>query len=300
MRLQPFKRGNAARRGDFSAAGKHCAPRHGRGTAKSVPRKEGTPALIRYADDFVVLHPTLAGVERARSIGGMAQGHRIGIESKEDEDHAYPPSYEGHVGFDFLGQHVRQYPVGKTHSGKSSNGKPLGFKTFITPSKEAIKQHGRALAAVVHKHRAAPQEALIGHLNPIVTGWANYHRTVVAKKVFSQCDNRLYSMLGHWARRRHPNKTPKWVSRKYWALDQGEGWTFKAQDGTMLKKHAATPIKRHVKVQSTASPYDGNLLYWVKRLKEHPLLNNRVAVSAENSARDVCWMWTVLYGRRHD
>ena len=50
-----------------------------------------------------------------------------------------------------------------------------------------------------------------------------------------------------------------------------------AQDGNVLKKHAAIPIKRHVKVQGTASPYDGNLLYWVKRLKDHPLLNSRVA-----------------------
>lgn len=176
-----------------------------------------------------------------------------------------------------LWQNVRQYPVGKTHSGKSTRGHPLGFKTIIKPSQEAIKQHVKDLARVVHLHRAAPQEALIGKLNPIVTGWTNYHRTVVAKKVFSQCDHWLYSMLRRWAQRRHPNKTPKWVSHKYWALDQGEGWTFKAQDGSALKQHAATPIKRHVKVQGTASPYDGNLIYWVKRLKEHPLLNSRVA-----------------------
>jgi RNA-directed DNA polymerase len=33
-------------------------------------------------------------------------------------------------GFDFLGFEIRQYPVGKHHSGKQ-NGKRLGFKTLI-------------------------------------------------------------------------------------------------------------------------------------------------------------------------
>jgi RNA-directed DNA polymerase len=33
---------------------------------KPYTAKEGKPALVRYADDFVVLHPTLEGVEKAR------------------------------------------------------------------------------------------------------------------------------------------------------------------------------------------------------------------------------------------
>jgi RNA-directed DNA polymerase len=66
------------------------------------------------------------------------------------------------------------------------------------------------------------------------------------------------------------------TQRPYWAIDQGEGWTFKAQDGSTLKKHDATPIKRHVKVKGAASPYDGNLIYWAKRLKDHPLVNSKV------------------------
>ena len=33
----------------------------------------------------------------------------------------------------------------------------------------------------------------------------------------------------------------------------------------------------YVKVKGEASPYDGNLLYWAKRLKQHPLVNNEKA-----------------------
>ena len=228
--------------------------------------------------DFVVLHPSLQGVEKARTIvEHWLRGIGLQLSPQKTKITHTLTRYEGHVGFDFLGQTVRQYPVGKTRSGKNGNGQLLGFKTFITPSKEAIKRHVKELATVVHADSAAPQEALIGHLNPIVTGWTNYHRTVVAKRAFKHCDNRLYSLLRRWARRRHPNKTPKWVSHKYWALDQGAGWTFRAPDGSVLKRHSAPPIKRHVKVKGTASPYDGNLIYWAQRLKDHPLTSSRTA-----------------------
>jgi RNA-directed DNA polymerase len=236
---------------------------HGREAAlqKAYTVREGKPALIRYADDFVVLHPSLKGVEKARNLGEeWLKGIGLELSPQKTRITHTLTRHEGHVGFDFLGQTVRQYPVGKTHSGKSSKGQLLGFKTLVTPSKEAIKRHVKELAAMVHQDSAAPQEALIGHLNPIVTGWTNYHRTVAAKQAFKHCDNLLYGLLRRWARRRHPNKTPKWVSRKYWALNQGAGWTFRAPDGSGLKRHTAPPIKRHVKVKGAASPYDGNLL----------------------------------------
>jgi RNA-directed DNA polymerase len=65
------------------------------------------------------------------------------------------------------------------------------------------------------------------------------------------------------------------VAHKYWGIDQGKGWMFRTQDGMALKDHAAIPIKRHVKVKGAASPYDGNLIYWAQRLKDHPLTNSR-------------------------
>ena len=38
-----------------------------------------------------------------------------------------------------------------------------------------------------------------------------------------------------------------------------------------------TPKEDWVKGRGEASPYDGNLLYWTKRLTEHPLMNNEKA-----------------------
>jgi RNA-directed DNA polymerase len=38
-----------------------------------------------------------------------------------------------------------------------------------------------------------------------------------------------------------------------------------------------TPHQDYVLVKGASSPYDGNLIYWVKRLKQHPLVNNEKA-----------------------
>lgn len=40
-------------------------------------------------------------------------------------------------------------------------------------------------------------------------------------------------------------------------------------------EHSDIPIKRHVKVRKAASPYDGNLVYWAQRLRNHPLVNTK-------------------------
>src|SRR6266516_431826 len=65
--------------------------------------------------------------------------------------------YEGNVGFDFLGYTVRQFPVGKTHTGKDTKGKPLGYKTINKPSKQAIKTHIQKTNQLMKKLKSAPQ-----------------------------------------------------------------------------------------------------------------------------------------------
>ena len=44
-----------------------------------------------------------------------------------------------------------------------------------------------------------------------------------------------------------------------------------------LTLHGDTEIKRHIKVKTEASPYDGNLTYWSTRMGKHPLMPLRKA-----------------------
>ncbi len=87
---------------------------------------------------------------------------RIGLELKPSKTHISHTQnmYGGNVGFDFLGFTVRQFPVGKYHSGKSSNGKLLGYKTLITPSKTKLKTHTQKIGKLIDGHKSVPQSDL--------------------------------------------------------------------------------------------------------------------------------------------
>jgi RNA-directed DNA polymerase len=175
--------------------------------------------------------------------------------------------------WDLPNQQFFQDPVGRTHTGACC-GKPLGFKTLIKPGKEAVQRHVQALRKILQKSQSLSQEELISQLNPVIYGWTLYYRTVVSKKQFTVCDYLLVHMLWQKMTRKHPKKSAKWVKEKYWRTIPGKTRTFATSDDSamhILRRHTSTPIKRHIKVKGQASPFDGNLLYWAKRLKDHPL-----------------------------
>ena len=250
---------------------------HGMETAlmNAYRTKADQPQFVRYADDLVVFHATEEGVEKAREVLETWLAD-MGLELKPSKTRIAHTlwEYQGRAGFDFLGFTVRQFPVGKTHSGRANQyGAPLGFKTLIKPSREAIQRHIAELRTVIKKNKGASQRKLIKELNAVIRGWTNYYRTVVATETFNHCRHVLYLQLRSWANLRHPNKSKRWITHKYWHVDDGSGWTFKDQEGVSLWEHPQTHIQRHVKVRGRASPYDGNLLYWSKRLRNHFMFN---------------------------
>ena len=84
--------------------------------------------------------------------------------------------------------------------------------------------------------------------------------------------------LRSWALYRYPQKSKHWVMGKYWRIDDGQGWRFQPRaEGRALRGHTETAITYHVKVQGTRSPYDGDWVYWSRRLGRHPTINPHVA-----------------------
>ena len=126
-------------------------------------------SLIRYADDFVIIHEDLNVIKKCQEI--IAEWlNDMGLELKPSKTKLTHTLIEinGNVGFEFLGFHVQQHKVGNYRSANSSNGIPLGFKTLITPSKAKVKLHLTKIAEVIDTHKTAPQAALISKLNPII------------------------------------------------------------------------------------------------------------------------------------
>ena len=242
-------------------------------------RKKGTPLLVRYADDLAVLHPDRSVVERCQEVVSAFLAP-MGLKLKAAKTRIVHTltSEEGEPGFTFLGFRIRQYPTGKLRSGKTNQGARLGFKTYITPAKDAVRRHWREVAKAIDSHKAVTQDDLIRILNPLIRGWSNYYSTVCSSRAFNRLDEALFAKLWSWARWRHPNKGRSWVARKYWHRPRGGGWTFMRRSGTVpLHKHGATRIRRHVKVQGARSPYDGDWAYWGTRAGAYKTTSKRVA-----------------------
>lgn len=239
-------------------------------------------SLIRYADDFVILHTELEVINQCKTI--IADWLKdLGLELKQAKTriaHTLDGGKEYQTGFDFLGFNIRQVKVGIHQTPTTAK----GYKTLITPSLLKVKEHALNLAATVHKCKAAPQVTLIKCLNPLIRGWANYYRVGNSKETYSTLDHLLYQKLRRWAVRRHANKNGHWIAAKYWGLDSGEGWQFVDKDSQIrLIKHAHTKVisprtrDQYVKVAGERSPYDGDWAYWGSRMGKHPELPVRVA-----------------------
>ena len=249
--------------------------------------------LIRYADDFVILHKEHSVVQSCREL--ISEWLKdMGLELKPSKTrltHTLHNVGQEKAGFDFLGFNIRQYKVGKYKSGKDTQGKLLGFKTLIKPSKKSIRNHYTQLAEIITKNKSSKQETLIGKLNPVIRGWCNYFSGVISKRVFNKIDSLLYWKLWKWVKRRHPNKRKTWLKDKYFCKESfydkkenkfiSRDWIFATtKDGKIhyrLLSHAKTKIIRHIKVRGEASPYDGNLIYWSTRMGKHPQMLNRTA-----------------------
>ncbi len=141
--------------------------------------------FVRYADDFIVTANSEEIAKEAKELIKEFLTDR-GLELSEEK------TLITHIdnGFDFLGWNFRKY-----------NGKLL-----VKPSKKSIEKVTEGISDIIRRGKAWKQEDMIDTLNPIITGWANYHQPVVSSEIFRKLDSRIWNMLWHWARRRHPEK----------------------------------------------------------------------------------------------
>jgi len=200
--------------------------------------------LIRYADDLIITGHSKEQLENEVLPLVSAFMQERGLELSREK--TVVTHIEG--GFDFLGQNVRKY----------------AGKMLIKPSKESIEGHLATIRGIIKDHATMTAGNLIVRLNPVIRGWANYHRHVVSKKVYDAIDSAIFQALWRWARRRHPNKGKRWVKAKYFHSIGTRNWVFTGetvdQHGNVkerrLTKAADVPIRRHVKIQGAANPYD--------------------------------------------
>ena len=198
--------------------------------------------FIRYADDFIVTARTKETLEQIVKPAVTAFLAERGLELSEQK------TTITHIeaGFNFLGQNVRKYK-------NKLLIKPAkdGWKALVQKTRETIKgTHGQTAATLIRK------------LNPMLRGWANYHRHVCSGKTFWTLDRIVNHQVLRWARRTHPNKSYGWLKRKYYSAGGVFGFSARTRTDTgesrvlRLYSIAKTVIERHIKVRGDANPYD--------------------------------------------
>lgn len=226
----------------------------------------GKCAVIRYADDFVVMCETEADAKKAQetlSVWLTARGLQLSPEKTKIVTLA--------EGFDFLGFTVRIFPSKLTRS---------GWKVLIRPSKKSVLKIKKRLRDEWLTLNGQNVAAVIKRLNPIIRGWANYFRTQVSKKTFQNMDQFMFHREARYERRTHPKKSTAWLKAKYRGKlnpYRKDFWVFGDKEtGAYLLKFNWTGIQRHTMVTGKNSPDDAKLTnYWKNRelakVKELPV-----------------------------
>ncbi len=235
--------------------------------------RDDSPVLVRYADDFVACCFTRQQAEgvRERLKGWLAER---GLSLNQDKTRVVHLT----EGFGFLGWTFRRYPSGKL---------------LIKPSKAAIRKHRQRLAAEMRKLRGSNAKAVIAALNPVIRGWAAYHRGMVSSEVFNSLGAYMWKLTWKWARHSHPNKSARWVKARYFGSFnpfRKDTWVFGDREtGSYLRKHSWTRIRRHVMVKGGASPDDPDLAgYWRYRRDKHGTPLDSGAMNLLSRQRGCC------------
>nr|AAQ91581.1 reverse transcriptase/HNH endonuclease [Chlamydomonas sp. CCMP1619]AFU83032.1 RT-Mat-Endo [Chlamydomonas raudensis] len=256
------------------------------GTVIKKSRRGETVTLIRYADDFVVLHHDkkillACKAELVRWLGEMGLEfsptktrltHTLELQSDDVE----AEGFDGTVGFVFLGYQIKQF-ASKYGSAKSTAGIPLGYKTLIFASAKARKKHQDKLhELIIATGKGLGQLALIKVLNPVIRGWSNYFGAFESNTtgVLTKMDYLMYLKLRKWASRKTGSAN---TSTRYWVPTGKSKWNFGVKNGPMLVKHYdfSTPSSKILRLKGEESPYSPNREYWLNQQRVRPGLSSR-------------------------
>jgi RNA-directed DNA polymerase len=210
--------------------------------------------FVRYADDFIITacSKELLENEIIPLVEAFLQERGLQLSTEKTKI--------THIddGFDFLGQNIRKYK-GKLLIKPSKQSQ----KSVLTKVRQLIKTEGRHLTAY----------GLIQRLNPIIRGWAYYHRHVCSKRTFARIDCEIFWALWRWARRRHRNQPRTRIYRRYFVCSEtgrtGFHTTTTDGDGNRivisLFQTSRLSIRRHIKVKAKANPYDPDCEIYFER-----------------------------------
>lgn len=161
--------------------------------------------LVRYCDDFVVLSRTPWAVTEAQKKVKELLGN-LSLEMHPEKTQKVELA-RGKEGFKFLGWYVRKCPSVR-----------FAGKYFLNrwPSSASMKKlHGK-IREVVHWQKPVRNiKELVGKLNPVLRGWANYFRTGNSRRKFDQVNKYLWMKTILFENKRRRDVGPYWKPGRF-------------------------------------------------------------------------------------
>ncbi len=230
--------------------------------------------VVRYADDFVILHPHIEVLERVvKEVKKWL--FPLGLEIsryKSSIRHTLDKHKGNNAGFTFLGFYFshKKCGIGQTTWVANQHKRvPLRYYLSQKPDRDRVQKHIDNVRDIVKRMEKRPQEELIATLNPIIRGWTNYYAFTDNADTFRYCDERMFYRLMRYACNRHKSKGKKWIIQKYFHTFEGRKWIFATPNRASRLKLYSKGVgrNRYVKVTKGKSPYDGDTRYWNNRWK---------------------------------
>lgn len=210
-------------------------------------------AVIRYADDFVVVCETL---EDAKDIYGLLEDYLEvrGLTLAPDKT-KITNIYDG---FDFLGYNIRGY------KGQDRD------KVLVKASKDAVKSFKMKAKEIIRKCYPWNIDECITRLNYLINGTGNYWRIGSNKVLFKKMDNYIYELLLRQTKRWYPNKPTKWIIDKHFKESLHPvyhwKWTFtNPNTENQVDRMAWIKIKYSRCIKYKATPYDVEYEEYLKK-----------------------------------
>ncbi|AVH72837.1 group II intron reverse transcriptase/maturase [Nostoc sp. 'Lobaria pulmonaria (5183) cyanobiont'] len=204
----------------------HSLHRGGRRITPETSAKQIAEPSIRYADDMVIiLRPEDDATEILERISEFLRKRGMNVSQKKTKVTAATD------GFDFLGWHFKVQKNGKFRCSPSVD----NFKAFRKKVKHVVNNSNYGSIVKAEK------------LAPIVRGWRNYHK-------FCKMDGSKHSL---W-----------FMHHRAYTVFNKETKQNRYSSEKLIKKAfptVPTSENKHVMVQGTKSPYDGDTAYWSER-----------------------------------
>lgn len=262
-------------------------------TTKGISRRDKMKSisLIRYADDFVVLHESKEIIEKSKLFieDWLITKPKLILNTKKTK---ITCSSEG---FKFLGfQFISIQRNNQT-------------KIKIYPAKTSIKSITTKIGTIARNNRSISSYDLIEILRPIILGWANYYKFCECKETFHKVDNIIWQVIRSWVFRRDRLHGRTTIKEKY--FPSGRTYRFDNRiyiDNWILtgkKKNKDSQIKenwlpriqwikkqKYVKVKGKASVYNGDHIYWTIKTNLHGIQNTRIKrlLKSQNAVCTIC------------